>query len=320
MSPSGPDAAGGDTRVRVGISGCLLGEPVRYDGGHKRNGFLVDVLARWVRFVPVCPEVEAGLGTPREALRLHRGGAEGAETRMISLSGRDCTDLMRAFARRRAAELVKQGLSGFVLKKGSPSCGLRAVPRYGPRGDPHGDGRGLFAAELVRLQPLLPVEEEGRLGEAEPRACFLDRIFAHHRLQRLVAEPCGLPALAAFHRREELLLRAYDPARLKHLERLAAGRGVPSPEEARERYARGFRDALAQAPRRERHHAALQHAAARLRRHLDPRCRREVRELLKDYRLARVPRELPRALLRHHARAHGAERFLAQTYLGQGPA
>jgi uncharacterized protein YbbK (DUF523 family) len=162
---------------RVGISSCLLGREVRFDGGHKRDAFLVDTLGPLVEWVPVCPEVELGLGTPREPLHLVR---RGDAVRMVNVtSGRDITDRMRAFARARVEALVNERLAGYVLKTGSPSCGMERIRIDAEPGMAENDGRGLFAEALIDRFPQLPVEDEGRLSDPRLRENFVERIFAY---------------------------------------------------------------------------------------------------------------------------------------------
>ena len=171
------------TPVRIGISACLLGEEVRYDGGHKLDTFLTDILGPHVQWVPVCPEVEVGMGTPREPVRLHRSGNE---LRMLTLrSGHDYTDTMNRWAETRVRELAREDLCGYVLKSDSPSCGMEEVKVYDEAGVPERTGRGLFAQILMRHMPWLPVEEEGRLRDKQLREQFLERVFAlHHQKHR----------------------------------------------------------------------------------------------------------------------------------------
>src|SRR5512145_160552 len=167
----------GERPIRVGISACLLGQQVRYDGGHKRDAFLTDTLGRWVEWVPVCPEVELGLGIPREAIRLE--GDPDRPRLVAPRSGADHTAAMQRLARARAAELARQDLSGYVLKKDSPSCGMARVRVYAGSGTPARRGTGLFARALMERLPLLPVEEEGRLHDARLRENFVERVFAY---------------------------------------------------------------------------------------------------------------------------------------------
>ena len=166
--------------IRIGISSCLLGWKVRYDAGHKRNAFLMETLGRFVEWVPVCPEVEVGMDTPRDTLRLVRVGRE---VRMIvPKTGADHTRAMRAYANRRVAELARENLSGYILKSKSPSCGLENVKTFDRRGRFSRPGRGLFAEALLARFPNLPMEEEGRLRDPRLLQNFLERVYAYHRL------------------------------------------------------------------------------------------------------------------------------------------
>jgi len=166
-------------KPRVGVSACLLGQAVRYNGGHKRDALLTEALGPHVEWIPVCPEVELGMGTPRPPIRLER--QDGREIRLVMPStGGDYTDAMRAFAGRRVETLTEMGLDGYVLKQGSPSCGMERVEVHGA-GAPSQDGRGLFAEVLIARLPRLPVEEEGRLRDPLLRESFLARVFDHYR-------------------------------------------------------------------------------------------------------------------------------------------
>lgn len=169
------------TGIRLGISSCLLGQEVRFDGGHKRDRFLTDELGKYVEWVAVCPEVEVGMGTPREPLQLVRVGET---TRMMTTStGIDYTDRMNEWARARVDMLAHEDLDGYVLKSKSPSCGVWNVRVACPDGSSVTDGRGLFASVLLERFPLLPVEEEGRLADPATRADFMERVLAYKRLK-----------------------------------------------------------------------------------------------------------------------------------------
>ena len=171
--------------IRVGISSCLLGLEVRYDGGHKRDRTLTEILGRFVQWVPVCPEFELGLGVPRETLRLE---GKNADPRLVFRdSRREITVAMRSWSSRRAETLLAEDLSGYVFKKDSPSCGMERVKVYGERGAVRKEGVGLFARELMRRFPLLPVEEEGRLDDPSLRKNFIGRVFAYRRYRDLLA-------------------------------------------------------------------------------------------------------------------------------------
>ena len=173
-----------DRPIRIGISSCLLGEAVRFDGGHKRDTFLTETFARFVEWVPVCPEVECGLGIPRESMRLVRTDNG---VRLITVkTAVDLTDQLETYAQRRVAELESENLCGYVLKNDSPSCGLERVKIYDARNVAAKSGRGIFAASLVERFPNLPVEEEGRLSDSRLRENFIERVFAYWRLQGLL--------------------------------------------------------------------------------------------------------------------------------------
>jgi uncharacterized protein YbbK (DUF523 family) len=174
------DSTGDEDRpIRLGVSSCLLGNAVRYDGGHKRDPIVIDLLGSFVEWVPVCPEVEAGMGTPRPALHLVR---EGGEIRMREIaSGRDHTRAMQRFAARRVRALRSLDLCGYVLKKNSPSCGMTQVKVCGEKNAPRKDSRGLFASQLMDAFPNLPVEDEGRLSDAKLREEFIERVYAYRR-------------------------------------------------------------------------------------------------------------------------------------------
>ena len=178
-------------RLRIGVSACLLGEPVRFDAGHKRDPFLVEVFGRHVEWVPVCPEVEAGFGTPRDPMRLFlaepqaRARGEhfgpGSLRLIVTRSGDDVSDRLTRYAKRKVEQLPRERLSGFVLKKDSPSCGMERVKVYTSHGMPERAGRGLFAEALMARYPTLPVEEEVRLADPRLRENFIKRVFAYRR-------------------------------------------------------------------------------------------------------------------------------------------
>ena len=181
---------------RVGISACLLGREVRFDGGHKRDLFLTETLGQYVEWIPICPEVEVGMGTPRESLRLVR---DGARTRMVTTqTGIDYTDRMNQWSRMRVTALAGEDLDGYVFKKNSPSCGMIDVNVFDDDDRLSRDGQGLFAAALTEQMPLLPVEEEGRLNDPRVRANFIARLFAYRRLRDAVRGQWAAGSVVAF--------------------------------------------------------------------------------------------------------------------------
>jgi len=304
--------------LRLGVSACLLGESVRFDGGHKRDRFLSDILGAYAEFVPICPEVEMGLPTPRPAIRLERNadGDSEAEHRLIEpKSRRDLTAEMTAYAESRAATLAEADLDGYILKRDSPSCGLFRVRVYGTGGAPARNGRGLFAKALTEGLPFLPVEEEGRLKDAGLREAFIERLFAYRRLKSLFAQSWTRGDLVAFHAREKLLLHAHDPAGAKRLGRLVAD----SPESVARAYGEGFLTTLARPASVGRHTDVLQHMAGHLHRHLDGAGRAELKEVIEEYRAGLVPLIVPITLLRHYVRRFAVAYLAQQTYLSPHP-
>jgi uncharacterized protein YbgA (DUF1722 family)/uncharacterized protein YbbK (DUF523 family) len=303
--------------IRIGVSSCLLGAEVRYDGGHKRDRFLTDVLARHVEFVPVCPELEAGMGVPRPAVRLTRASGE---LRMLEIaSGRDHTARMRGFARRRVAELRALDLCGYVLKQGSPSCGMERVRVYAPGATARREGRGLFAEALMAALPDLPVEEEGRLLDPALRENFLERVFAYRRLRDVLARRVAPRERVEFHTAHKLQLMAHSPEAYRELGRLVAGQKQRERAELRRRYAAGFMDALARRATPGRNANVLEHMAGHLRDGIGTEDRAELAEAIRDYRRGLVPLVVPVTLVRHHARRIGAAYLLEQLYLEPHP-
>ena len=303
--------------IRVGVSSCLLGEAVRYDGGHKRDRFLTDLLGRYVEWVPVCPELESGLGVPRPAMRLER---EGRAVRLREIgSGRDHTARMQRFAARRLRALRPLELCGYVLKKGSPSCGVARVKVHRSNGTAAANGRGLFAEVLMEAFPLLPVEEEGRLNDPQLRENFIERVFAYHRLRSLFAERWTLAALVAFHTAHKLQLMAHSPAGYRELGRLVATAGQVARAQLRDRYASEFMTALACLATRRRHVNVLHHILGYLRPHLDADSRRELLALIDDYGAELVPLVVPLTLIRHHVRRLTIPYLQGQLYLEPHP-
>jgi uncharacterized protein YbgA (DUF1722 family)/uncharacterized protein YbbK (DUF523 family) len=303
--------------IRIGISACLLGQPVRFDGGHKRDAFLTGTFGRFVEWVPVCPEVECGLGTPRETMRLVKNGDA---VRLLTVkTGVDLTSKMERFSRSRVTSLASEDLSGFVLKKDSPSCGLERVKVYDPHGTSERKGRGLFAAALVEAFPHLPVEEEGRLTDPRLRENFVERVFAYWRLRRLFAARWTVDEVVRFHTAHKLLLLAHVPEAYRQLGRLVAGaREVPR-RELQERYLDGFMRALAQPATARRHTNVLQHMAGYFKNQLDAAAKRELAGTIEDYRLGLVPLVVPLTLVKHYVRLFGVEYLAGQTYLEPHP-
>jgi uncharacterized protein YbgA (DUF1722 family)/uncharacterized protein YbbK (DUF523 family) len=303
--------------IRVGVSACLVGEQVRYDGGHKRDTFLTETFGRFVEWVPVCPEVECGLDTPREAMRLVRVGND---VRLVTArTGIDLTDRMERFSRPRLSALAGENLSGYVLKKDSPSCGLDRVKVYDRHGSPSRGGRGLYAAALVEAYPHLPVEEEGRLADPRLRDNFVERVFGYWRLRGLFDSPWTVDDLVRFHTAHKLLLLAHSPEAYRRLGRLVAGAAAVSRQDLEGRYVDGFMQALRRLATAGRHTNVLQHMAGYFKDRLDAASKRELVDAIGDYRSLLVPLVVPLALIRHHVRVLDVAYLAGQLYLDPHP-
>jgi uncharacterized protein YbgA (DUF1722 family)/uncharacterized protein YbbK (DUF523 family) len=303
--------------IRIGISSCLLGQNVRYDGGHKRDRFLLDAFGPFVEWVPVCPEVELGLGTPRETIRLerHRTGV-----RLVApASGTDHTEPMRRYARARVSALEGEDLSGYILKKDSPSCGLERVRVYEAKGPASRKGRGIFAEQLVEHFPGLPVEEEGRLLDGRLRESFVVRVFAYRRLKDLFAGRWTVGDVVAFHTAHKLLLLAHSPAAYGALGRLVAGARRLPRQAFRERYSGELMEALSHPARLSRHANVLQHALGHISKALSGAERQELLDVIDDHRRGHLPLVVPVTLLRHHVHRLGVRYLEGQVYLEPHP-
>jgi uncharacterized protein YbgA (DUF1722 family)/uncharacterized protein YbbK (DUF523 family) len=303
--------------IRVGISSCLLGNEVRFDGGHKRDRYLTDTLGRFFEWVPVCPEVEMGLGTPRETLRLI--GTPEAPRLVFGKSGGDQTEAMQAWARPRLDTLTKADLCGYILKSDSPSCGMERVRVYGSSGIPSKTGVGIYARALAERFPLLPVEEEGRLHDLPLRENFVERVFSYRRWKDLVGGRLTRGTLVEFHTRHKLLLLAHSPKHYTEMGRVVAkAKGLP-PAELETRYGALFMTALRVKATTKKHSNVLQHILGYLKRDLDPRDKPELLSVMTDYARGLVPLIVPLTLLKHHLQRVGVPYILDQVYLNPHP-
>ncbi len=305
-----------DAPLRVGISSCLLGQEVRWDGGHKRSRFLTDVLAPFVEWVPVCPEVELGLGIPRDPIRLVGGDAG---IRLVNeKTGADHTRAMAQLAAKRVRQLGRADLCGYVLKKDSPSCGMERV-RVWEGSMPRRDGRGRFAQVLIERLPSLPVEEEGRLNDPVLRENWIERLFAYRRLHSFFDSRWTVGRLVRFHTAHKLQLMAHSPQAYRKLGRLVAdAKGLPRAE-VREGYERGFMEALAHRATRRRHVNVLEHALGHFKKLLDAGSRRRLREAILEYGEGLTPLVVPVTLLRHHVEGCEVDYLAGQVYLEPHP-
>ncbi len=310
--------ASDNSRVRIGISSCLLGEKVRFDGGHKKDEFLVGQFGRYVEWVPVCPEFEIGLGVPRESLRLVVG-AKGPLL-VAPRSGLDHTQKMNDWTKQRVRQLVDQGLCGYVLKRSSPSCGLERVKTYSASGFLNREGRGLFAAGLVEAFPNLPMEEEGRLNNPRLRENFVSRAFSCKRWMDLQREGLTYGRIMKFHERHKFLLMAHEQAGMRRMGNLLgrAGRSTPAKQLGKE-YFDAFCEVMRHTPTRRNHTNVLQHIAGYFSEQMNADDRAELTDVIDRYRRDHVPLIVPITLIRHYVRKFDVVYLKDQVYLDPHP-
>ena len=305
------------TPLRLGISRCLLGDEVRFDGGHKRDSFLTDVFGRYVEWVPVCPEVEAGLGTPREAMRLV---GDLQNPRLVTIkSGTDHTRALETLTTNRIAQLMELDLSGYVFKKGSPSCGIERVRLYNEQGIPNRNGVGLFARAFIEEFPLIPVEEEGRLCDPTLRENFIERVFCYRRWQDLVQSGVTRRALVQFHTIHKYLLLAHSPQQYEVLGRLVAQAEQHRPKEFAHRYGELFMKALAVKATVRKHVNVLQHILGYFKQRLGAHEKAELLGVINDYHQELTPLVVPLTLIKHYVQTFDVGYIRDQVYLSPHP-
>ncbi len=304
-------------RIPVGISSCLLGNPVRFDKGHKYDPFLVETLGHYVAWIPVCPEVEIGLGAPRDSLRLV--GTPEAPRLVSPKTGADLTARMQAFSEEKLDDLQRHHLRGFVLKKNSPTCGLERVRVYDKHGMPQKKGQGMFARVLQQHLPMLPVEDEGRLHDPRLRENFVERVFAYERWLRFLDGTPGPRELVAFHSGEKLALMAHEPTAYRELGRLVAGAGKAAMGDTLTTYGERWMRALTARATPRKHANALYHAIGYFKKDLPGEDRQELVAVIEKYRTGLLPLVVPMTLVGHHLRHHPHEWLTRQSYLNPYP-
>ncbi|MBI3570291.1 MAG: DUF1722 domain-containing protein [Gammaproteobacteria bacterium] len=303
-------------KIRLGISSCLLGQKVRFDGSHKLDSFLTGTLGQYFEWVPVCPEVAIGLGVPRPPIRLVGSPAapHAVGVKDVSL---DATDKLAAYGRQQARRL--DDLSGYVFKSRSPSCGMERVKVYQRAGAPARSGRGIYADAFLSGQPWLPAEEEGRLGNPRLRENFIERVFVYRRWQELAAHGLSAPRLVVFHTRHKLALMAHDVETYRALGRLVARVGRRNLKESGHEYIRRLMPAFQRLATPARHANVLMHLMGHLKKYLDAADKAELLGMIHAYRRGEAPFAAPLTLLRHHFRRHPDPYIAGQTYLNPDP-
>jgi len=306
-----------ENRIRLGISSCLLGENVRWNGGHKLDRFVTDTLGQYVEYVPVCPEVECGFGIPRETFRLV-GDPE--DPRLVtSRTNVDHTDRMQAWARKRVMELEKEDLCGFIFKSDSPSSGMERVKVYNPKGMPEKKGVGMFARAFMQHFPLIPVEEDGRLHDPKLREIFIEQIFALKRWRETLAQKRSLGNLVDFHTRHKLLILSHSPKHFREMGKLVAeGKRLPIAE-LYTKYESLLIEALRLKTTIKKNCNVLQHILGYFKKQITADEKQEVLEIIEQYRSGYVPLIVPVTLLNHYVRKYNQPYLMQQIYLNPHP-
>ncbi|MGD8924856.1 MAG: DUF523 and DUF1722 domain-containing protein [Syntrophobacterales bacterium] len=306
-----------EDKIRLGVSTCLLGENVRYDGGHKRDRFIIETLGQFVEFVPVCPEVECGLGIPRESMHLE-GNPE--SPRLVTTRTKiDHTERMVTWARARVKELEKEDLCGFIFKSRSPSSGMERVKIYNEKGIPTNNGVGMFAKIFMDHFPLLPVEEDGRLHDVRLRENFIERIFALKRWRELLGSKRSRGRLVSFHTQHKLLILSHSPKHSRILGKLVAeAKNIPQ-DQLYSQYQTLFMVALKLKSTIKKNINVLQHMMGYFKRDLSADEKQELLEVIDEYRGEYTPLIVPVTLIKHYVRKYDQPYLKEQIYLNPHP-
>jgi uncharacterized protein YbgA (DUF1722 family)/uncharacterized protein YbbK (DUF523 family) len=314
---TGNIALGSTMKIKVGISSCLLGQEVRYDGTHKHLRLATDSLSRYFEFTPICPEVGIGMSVPRKPIRLV-GNVDKPQAVAVHDETLDYTDELVQFGKEKAAELTD--LCGYIFMKNSPSCGVFRVKVYQDNGYPaQTPGRGLYAREIIDAYPLLPVAESGRLCDPLLRENFVTRVFAYANWQKV--KQAGLTAknIIDFHARYKYCLMAHSPAEYVELGRMLAQAGKEEPEVLGERYFEALMGVLSKLASRKTHTNVLMHLQGYLKKKITASEKQELSDIIERYRTAELPLIVPITLLKHHFNNHPDSYIAQQAYLQPYP-
>ena len=305
-------------KIKLGVSTCLLGEKVRYDGGHKLNRYVRDTLGQYFDYVPVCPEVECGLPVPREALRLT--GDPETPRLVTNKTGHDYTEHMQTWGRKRLAELEQEDLCGYIFKSRSPSSGMERIKVYREQdGMPVNTGVGIWARLFMEHFPLLPVEDEGRLNDPLLREHFIERVFVYARWRELVRNGFTAGDLIDFHSRHKLLFMAHSPKLYKEMGSFVADFKQLSRNELIEAYQRLLHQAMQEKAGVKKHINVLQHLLGYFKNDLTADEKQEFLDLVEAYRQGDVPLIVPVTLVNHFVRKYQEPYLGRQYYLNPHP-
>lgn len=305
-------------KIRLGISSCLLGNKVRYDGGHKLDKFLTETLGKYVEYVPVCPEVECGLGIPRPSMRLE--GNPDAPRLIVTGTREDLTERMITWAQKRITALEKENLCGFIFKSDSPSSGMERVKVYNDKSMPMKNGTGIFAGIFMEHFPLLPVEDEGRLHDPGLRENFIERIFALKRWRETLGTKNFKKSLIDFHTKHKLLILAHSTKHYQTMGKLVAEQKKYSANDFQKYYQDLLLEALKIKATPAKHVNVLQHMMGYFKERLSADEKKEMLELIKQYHEGYVPLVVPVTLISHYVRKYNEPYLKEQIYLNPHPA
>lgn len=304
-------------KIKIGISACLLGKKVRYDGEHQHDRFITDTLGQYVEFVPVCPEVECGLGVPRETMRL-TGDPQDPKL-MTTRTGIDHTDRMKKWAKKRVKELEKENLCGFIFKSKSPSSGMERVKVYVTPKNISKTGIGMYAKAFMDHFPLLPVEEDGRLHDIKLRENFIERIFIYKRWRELLKKNKTIGGLVDFHTTHKLLIMAHSNQHYRTMGKHVAHAKEMAPKELFNQYEKMLMQALQLKATPKKNANVLQHMVGYFKKQLSSEEKTEILELIDQYRLQYIPLIVPITLINHFVRKYGEKYLAKQYYLNPHP-
>jgi len=304
-------------RIPVGISSCLLGQSVRYDGAHKRNAYLTDVLGSYFEYLPFCPEVAIGMGIPRPPIRLT---GDPARPRAVAVHAEnlDVTDKLLAYAH--SVMTAGARISGYIFKSRSPSCGMERVKVHTGKAKPSGTSAGLYASVVMHALPLMPVEEEGRLNDPVLRESFVERVFVYDRWQQLRDDEISPSKLIAFHTGHKFLLLSHSEIHYRRLGRLVADAGRRDMQSLSLEYITTLMEGLTRRATRRRHANVLQHIMGYLKKSIGPDDKVELAKLIDNYKQGSVPLIVAMKTIEHHLRHHADEYVGLRNYLNPHPA
>ena len=303
--------------IRVGISSCLLGEEVRYNGGHAHDSFVTTMLGQYFEWVDICPEMDIGMGTPRENIRLVN--TDGTLRVIAPKSGTDYTEKMQTYAVAKTEELSQVPLHGYILKKNSPTCGMERVRIYDKNSVPRKNGVGVFAAQLMEQFPLLPMEEEGRLRDNNLRESFIERVFAYYRLKRFLGENPEPGDLVEFHTRHKLTFLSHNQEAYREMGRMVANAGESDLDSLLDEYTTKYMEALKIHANAKKHTNVLHHILGYFKNDLDANEKEEMVSIIDQYREGILPLIVPVTLLKHHLMRHPDPWLEKQVYLHPYP-